>query len=89
MADSVTRITAFLHASLLVADLGRARSFYEGVLGLAPSPRRPDLGFDGVWYEIGPQQIHLLVQPNSSWGPCFSPCWRYPDGNAIELIQLD
>lgn len=57
-------ITEFLHASLLVADLAAARAFYEGVLGLAPSPNRPALGFDGVWYEIGRQQIHLLVLPN-------------------------
>ena len=58
------RITEFLHASLLVADLAEARAFYEGVLGLEPSPNRPALGFDGVWYEIGRQQIHLLVLPN-------------------------
>lgn len=64
MADGAPRITAFLHASLLVADLAGARAFYEGVLGLKPSASRPDLGFDGAWYEIGPQQIHLLVVPN-------------------------
>lgn len=58
------KVTEFLHASLIVADLAAARAFYEGVLGLAPSPNRPALGFDGVWYEIGRQQIHLLVLPN-------------------------
>lgn len=57
-------ITAFLHASLLVSDLDRARVFYEGVLGLSPSGARPELGFAGVWYEIGAQQIHLLALPN-------------------------
>lgn len=58
------RITDFLHASLLVSELAAARNFYEGVLGLAPSPERPAMGLDGVWYEIGAQQIHLLVLPN-------------------------
>ncbi len=53
-----------LHASLLVADLAKSRAFYEGVLGLAPSPDRPDLGYPGVWYDIGAQQIHLLALPN-------------------------
>lgn len=53
-----------LHASLLVADLGRSRAFYEGVLGLAANPSRPDLGYPGVWYDIGAQQIHLLALPN-------------------------
>lgn len=58
------RVTGFLHASLLVSDLGKARAFYEGVLGLSPSQDRPDLGFEGVWYAIGNQQIHLLALPN-------------------------
>lgn len=58
------KVTQLLHASLLVADLGRARAFYEGVLGLAPSPARPEMSFDGVWYDIGAAQIHLLCLPN-------------------------
>ncbi len=57
-------ITGLLHASLLVADLGRARAFYEGVLGLTPSPSRPAMSFDGVWYDVGQGQIHLLCLPN-------------------------
>lgn len=57
-------ICGFLHASLLVSDLARARTFYENVLGLIPSPARPEMSFDGVWYEIGAQQIHLLALPN-------------------------
>lgn len=60
----MARITQLLHASLLVADLERARAFYEGVLGLVPSPARPEMGFAGVWYDVGPAQIHLLVLPN-------------------------
>ena len=57
-------VSGFLHASLLVSDLARARAFYEEVLGLVPSSARPEMSFDGVWYEIGAQQIHLLVLPN-------------------------
>ena len=57
-------ITALLHASLLIADVERARAFYEGVLGLKPDPARPDLGFAGVWYTLGAAQIHLIAQPN-------------------------
>ncbi|TCS70551.1 glyoxylase I family protein [Sulfuritortus calidifontis] len=58
------KLTSLLHVSLLVADLARARAFYEGVLGLAPSPTRPEMGFDGVWYDIGAAQIHLICLPN-------------------------
>jgi glyoxylase I family protein len=58
------RITRLLHVSLLVSDLARSRAFYEGVLGLVPSPLRPDLGYPGVWYALGSHEIHLLALPN-------------------------
>jgi glyoxylase I family protein len=57
-------IISLLHASLLVADLDRSRRFYEGVLGLQPSSARPPMSFDGVWYDIGAAQIHLIRLPN-------------------------
>lgn len=59
----MAEIVALLHASLLVSDLARARAFYEGVLGLSPSPSRPELNFDGVWYDVGAGQIHLINLP--------------------------
>ncbi|PWB47668.1 MAG: glyoxalase [Nitrosomonadales bacterium] len=58
------KVTEFLHASLLVSDLSASRAFYESVLNLLPSAKRPELAFEGVWYEIGAQQIHLLALPN-------------------------
>ena len=60
MAD----LLALLHVSYLVSDLGRARTFYEGTLGLKPPPARPELGFPGVWYDVGAGQIHLINLPN-------------------------
>lgn len=57
-------ITRFLHGSLIISDLARSRAFYEGLLGLKPDPKRPNLGFDGVWYDIGPNQIHLMQVDN-------------------------
>ncbi len=58
------KVTEFLHSSLIVSDLDKSRAFYEGVLQLVPSSGRPEMAFDGVWYEIGAQQIHLLVLSN-------------------------
>jgi len=58
------KILTLLHASLLVANLARSRAFYEDVLGLTLNPNRPDLGYEGAWYDIGAQQIHLLALPN-------------------------
>lgn len=63
------KITALLHASFLTADLGRSRIFYETLLGFLPSPARPDLGYPGVWYEVGAnQQIHLMQLPDPEAG---------------------
>lgn len=62
------KVHSLLHSSLLVEDLARARAFYEGILGLAPSIARPGMSYDGVWYELGPQQIHLLCLPNPEKG---------------------
>jgi catechol 2,3-dioxygenase-like lactoylglutathione lyase family enzyme len=58
-------ICALLHAGLLVSDLGRAKAFYESVLGLKVCPNRPDLPYPGEWYELGGgQQLHLMNLPN-------------------------
>ena len=63
------KITSILHATFLSADLERSRVFYEGLLGLSPSQERPDLGYPGVWYELGAnQQIHLMLLPNPEAG---------------------
>ena len=62
------RITRLHHSSLLVSDLPTSRKFYEDILGLRPSPSRPQMAYDGVWYDIGPQQIHLIALPNPDAG---------------------
>jgi glyoxylase I family protein len=62
-------VNGILHATFLSADLARARAFYEGVLGLSPDPKRPQLDYDGVWYDIAAfQQIHLMVLPDPETG---------------------
>ena len=60
----MTEVVSLLHVSLLVADLARSRAFYEGVLGLRPSSARPAMRFDGVWYDVGAGQIHLINLPS-------------------------
>lgn len=62
-------ITGIQHATFLTSDLARARHFYERVLGLTPDHNRPDMGYDGVWYDIVPrQQLHLMSLPNPDAG---------------------
>ncbi|MGC2048861.1 MAG: VOC family protein [Gallionella sp.] len=63
------KITGILHATFLTADLARSRRFYEDVLGLRANPNRPQMGYDGVWYDIAPnQQIHLMMLPDPEAG---------------------
>jgi len=61
-------ISTLLHATILVADLKNARGFYEQVLGFRPSSMRPEMSFDGVWYDFGSQQLHLMQLPNPEAG---------------------
>jgi catechol 2,3-dioxygenase-like lactoylglutathione lyase family enzyme len=57
------------HATFLTSNLARSRGFYEDVLGLRADPGRPQLGYNGVWYDIAPnQQIHLMVLPDPEAG---------------------
>lgn len=59
------QINHLLHATFLVTDLGKARIFYENVLGLSLDQRRPEMSFPGAWYNVGTfQQIHLMQLPN-------------------------
>lgn len=78
------------HATFLTADLGRSRAFYEGALELSPDPNRPQLGFDGVWYDVAPnQQIHLMLLPNPEAGlqrPSHGGCDRHV---ALAVGDLD
>ena len=56
------------HASLIASDLAASRAFYEEVLELPINPTRPILPYDGIWYDIGEQMIHLLAVPNPDAG---------------------
>lgn len=57
------------HATFLCADLARSRAFYEGLLGLRSDSKRPQMSFEGVWYDIAPnQQLHLMLLPDPEVG---------------------
>ncbi len=52
-------VLGLAHVSILVKDLEVCRKFYAQVLGLVEK-ERPDLGFEGAWFELGHQELHLL-----------------------------
>ncbi|MCM3160045.1 VOC family protein [Metabacillus litoralis] len=53
------------HVSLSVTDLNKAKQFYGTVLGFKEI-ERPKFDFPGAWYQIGTQQLHLIVDEVSS-----------------------
>ena len=62
-------ISRLLHATLLVENLSKAREFYEKTLGFTASSSRPEMSFDGVWYDVTTQQqLHLMQLPNPETG---------------------
>ncbi len=48
------------HVTLYVRDLEASVQFYREVLSLPRLPR-PNFGFAGAWFALGPQQLHLNI----------------------------
>ncbi len=62
-------ITGIHHITFLTSDLQRSRTFYEALLGLQQDNMRPDMRFDGIWYDVTPgQQLHLMALPDVEAG---------------------
>lgn len=74
------------HASVLVKDLERARTFYEHILGLRVNPDRPGKAFDGLWYDVGQQQIHLIVATQGDLG---DESALYPGARRHVALRVD
>ena len=61
------RVHAIDHVTLVVRDLERSRQFYGDLLGMTPT-ERPAFKFDGLWFQDGATQIHLIDEHADS-GP--------------------
>lgn len=60
-------VKAIDHATLIVKDLERSRRFYVDTLGMRQIPR-PAFSFEGLWFQAGKTQIHLILEFSGS-GP--------------------
>ncbi|MGH8986405.1 MAG: VOC family protein [Acidimicrobiia bacterium] len=58
------KVTRIHHASVNTRGtaLDTVHRFYADVLGLPLAPR-PDLGVDGVWFDAGGSQVHVIDAP--------------------------
>ena len=54
------------HCGLVVSHLERSRRFYGEALGLEEVRRPPNFIFAGAWFSAGEDQIHLLVEADTT-----------------------
>ena len=59
------QITHLDHASVLVTDLDRSRRFYGGLLGLREIAKPRTFTFSVLWFDLGGEQLHLLLAPEA------------------------
>jgi catechol 2,3-dioxygenase-like lactoylglutathione lyase family enzyme len=57
------QITRIDHVSVIVTDLARSRRFYRDVLGLKEIAKPRTFDFQVLWFDLGNQQLHLLLKP--------------------------
>ena len=60
-------VTGIHHVSILITDVARSIAFYRDGLGLRQIERpstftTPELR-EVIWFELGPQQLHLMPAP--------------------------
>jgi catechol 2,3-dioxygenase-like lactoylglutathione lyase family enzyme len=67
------------HVAISVSDLSRSKDFYANVLGLEEIAR-PAFPFDGAWYRVGRQEVHLIVSRD--------PTFRTAKGVTLEDCHL-
>src|SRR5258705_235097 len=60
---SVLQVTQIDHVSVIITDLDRSRQFYRDLLGLKEIARPRTFDFVVLWFELGNQQLHLLLKP--------------------------
>jgi catechol 2,3-dioxygenase-like lactoylglutathione lyase family enzyme len=56
-------VTQIDHVSVLITEADRSRRFYCDVLGLREIARPKTFDFAALWFELGNQQLHLLLKP--------------------------
>jgi predicted enzyme related to lactoylglutathione lyase len=76
------RIKDIAYTGYPVTDIGRARKFYEGVLGLNAATQFEHQGKHWIEYEIGPATLAISNMSDGQWKPS-------PDGPSIALEVED
>jgi catechol 2,3-dioxygenase-like lactoylglutathione lyase family enzyme len=64
---SELRVTQIDHVSVVITNIERSRRFYREILGLKEIAKPRTFDFVVLWFDLGNQQLHLLLkdQPDS------------------------
>ncbi|GAC1603972.1 MAG: VOC family protein [Acidimicrobiales bacterium] len=55
------KILGIHHVAIQASDIDAAREFYGEVMGLTEI-ERPAFPFDGLWFRLGAQALHIVAQ---------------------------
>src|SRR5437762_14239797 len=55
-------VTQIDHVSVLITNVERSRRFYRDVLGLKEIAKPRTFDFVVLWFDLGNQQLHLLLR---------------------------
>jgi catechol 2,3-dioxygenase-like lactoylglutathione lyase family enzyme len=55
-------VTQIDHVSVIITNVERSRRFYRDLLGLKEIARPRTFDFVVVWFDLGNQQLHLLLK---------------------------
>src|SRR3954468_14438557 len=50
------------HVSVLITDVERSRRFYRDIVGLKEIAKPMTFDFVALWFDLGNQQLHLLLK---------------------------
>jgi catechol 2,3-dioxygenase-like lactoylglutathione lyase family enzyme len=59
-------IRGIQHCALVVGELERSRRFYGDILGLREIPRPSNFSFAGAWFQVGDDELHLIVESDTT-----------------------
>jgi catechol 2,3-dioxygenase-like lactoylglutathione lyase family enzyme len=57
------QVTQIDHVSVVITDVERSRRFYRDLLGLKEIAKPRTFDFVVLWFDLGNQQLHLLLRP--------------------------
>jgi catechol 2,3-dioxygenase-like lactoylglutathione lyase family enzyme len=56
------KVTQIDHVSVVITDVERSRRFYRDLLGLKEIAKPRTFDFVVLWFDLGNQQLHLLLK---------------------------